>query len=600
MCGIIGAVAASPRDWSTFARQLHSLQHRGPDGSGQWIRERVALGHTRLSIIDGSVAAGQPMTLDGAGTIVFNGEIFDHELHRRELEAAGEVFVTRSDTEVLLRGLRRCGERFLRRLHGMFAFAWLPPTGDELWVGRDHAGIKPLYVANGAFGFAFASESRALAGLLGDLGARPPLSLDAFRAVLCWGCIPEPMTAFRGIEMLPADTVMKVPVLRPGRPETNRTGRITYGVEQSGSLEGIVDSVRAAVRRHIVSDHPVALFLSAGIDSSVLAAELARLGDRKVHAITVSLGSHGADDEVSLARDLAARLGIPLQVVEAGDWLERLDRAWDAFDGPSIDGFNTFVIAQVSRELGFKVALSGLGADEVFGGYRHLRRRVPGLERLGGFFIPRTLAQRAAQSTRPGVRRTGIVAESVGRGQPMQLAARRLLSDAEVQSLLPGGCDRGVEDEDPLLLEQRTYLRDLLLRDTDVMGMASGVEIRAPYLDPDVLQAAVNFGTSRLLDPRRPRKWVLREPWSSALGSSHLRRPKSGFTLDVPAWLSTRGQQRLKRARDVLTGILEPSGFERTWDRCIRGLQGRHPSAWTPLVAFIQLATQVDRWGSPV
>src|SRR5437867_1889806 len=208
MCGVIGAVFRNGSPHS-LRDALELLTHRGPDGEGEVLEGRVWLGHRRLSIIDLSRSASQPMRIAGYGTIAFNGEIYDHEEHRTVLVGKGHVFISRSDTEVLLHGLAQDGVEFLRRLHGMYAFAWLEPDGRGLWLGRDHAGMKPLYLWQGTGGLAFASEVRALARVIAAMGGTVRLDGAALRSFLAWGAVPEPFTILQNVQMLPAGTAVR-------------------------------------------------------------------------------------------------------------------------------------------------------------------------------------------------------------------------------------------------------------------------------------------------------------------------------------------------------------------------------------------------------
>ncbi len=595
MCGILGGVGVD-LEVASLDRALAAMGHRGPDGEGRFRGGGVFLGHRRLAIIDTSAAADQPMTIAGCGTLVFNGEIYDFRRHRELLEAEGIRFETDSDTEVLLRGLARHGVAFLPRLHGMYAFAWLDDTGRRLMLARDHAGMKPLYLARTHGGLLFASEVRTLATLMRAAGVPVRTSAAALAAFLGWGCVPEPHTVLDGVEMLPAASTLEIDA---------RTGAVLARapVQTAPAAEGLEPALRAATLRHLVADHPVALFLSGGIDSGVLAVEMARWASAPPTAISVALRSRGTDDEPDLVRRLTRRLGMRLHLVELDDWRQRLRGALDAYDQPSIDGLNTFVISGVARELGFKVALSGVGADEVFGGYSNLRaralpagplwRRLPGVP-LAARLLDRTLS--------PKLRRAAALLEGAKDGARPQRSYRRVYTRARVAELIPGGREPTAlhEDGDVMALERATYLRDMLLRDTDVMSMAHGVEVRAPYLDPAVLAVGASFG-GELLRRDKPPKWVLREAFRDALGEQAAGRAKTGFTLDVAGWLRDDGRDLLEDARlgVMRSGLVEPGAFAAEWSRCVAALSRRHPAAWVRAFAWVQVHRQVERWGAP-
>lgn len=600
MCGIAGVVS---RDARRLDEVLRAIAHRGPDGEGDLTRPGVWLAHRRLSIIDLSPGGAQPMAKVGCGAIVFNGELYDHLDHRRALEAAGIAFDSHSDTEVLLRGLAARGPAFLSGLHGMYAFAWLDEAGRRLWLARDHAGMKPLYLWRGPQGVAFASEVRALAEAVRRLGGAVRPSAAALADFLRWGAVPEPGCVLEGAELLPPDTAVELDVATGAELRRVQIGTVRPPPPPAEPVEAVRGAVRRAVARHLVADTPVALFLSGGVDSGVLAAELAGLSGAVPTAISVVLGSRGTEDEEGLVRSLAARYRLPLEVVAVDDWPRRLEGALAAYDQPSIDGLNTFLIAGVARSLGFKVALSGVGADEVFGGYRHLHRRLGWLSAAPLRPLAALAAPLAARSGRSGLRRAGMLLDAAARGASVQRAWRRVLPEQAVRGLVPHAAPpaRVALPEDPLLCEQATYLLDTLLRDTDVMGMAQGVEIRAPFLDPEVLATARAIGTPAVLAQGKPGKWLLREGWAGALDAGRLHRRKTGFTLDVARWLGAEARPALEAARARLEGrrFLAPAALRRFWREQAARLDSGHPAAWVPLMALLQLDQQLARWGEP-
>jgi len=257
----------------------------------------------------------------------------------------------------------------------------------------------------------------------------------------------------------------------------------------------------------------------------------------------------------------------------------------------------------VARSLGFKVALSGVGADEVFGGYRHLHRRLGWLSAATLRPLAALAAPLASRSGGTGVRRVGMLLDAAARGASVQRAWRRVLPEHAVRGLLPHAPapEPVVLPDDPLLCEQATYLLDTLLRDTDVMGMAVGVEIRAPFLDPEVLATARAIGTPALLAPGKPAKWLLREGWAGALDAGRLARRKTGFTLDVARWLRGDARPALEAARVRLEEQrwLDRAALRRFWREQAARLDSGHPAAWVPLMALLQLDQQLVRWGEP-
>lgn len=599
MCGIVGAVSpvAAGADWGAA---IASLAHRGPDGQGTYLGGRVWLGHTRLAIIDLSEGAQQPMLDSCHGKLVFNGEIYDYRERRAELVQDGVSFSSSSDTEVLLRGLATKGLAFLRSVHGMYAFAWLEPNGRTLWLVRDPLGIKPLYLWAENGHVAFASEVRTVATAARQLGGLIRLSGDAVCDFLRWGCVEEPNTILLGIQALRAGYAVPVDVESGMLGEAVRVGNAPDS--PCRSAEELRHSIERSVARHTVADTPVSLFLSGGVDSGVLAHEVSRLANKSIEAITVQLGSSKTADEVAIVQCYANRLGLPLHTVTLGDWKELLGGLFQAYDQPSIDGANTFLISQVARSLGFKVAISGLGADEVFGGYAHLGGRG---QWTRGRFVSRHVAgvvgRQLGGLDDHRVRRVGILLEGHSLREPLQRSWRRRLSERTLAELLGGRYARPQPNlpADPLECERATYLKNMLLRDADVMGMANGVEIRVPFLDSEVIAAARSFGTDRILDPNQPSKWILKQQWGFALSNDTIQRRKTGFSLDLGAWLTSHAQHELRASYEIVmdSSLFERDVFSRWWEDSMQGLREALVGAWIQPYSAIQLAHQLSRWG---
>ena len=379
MCGI-AAILAPAVDASVLGRIGGAMAARGPDGAGQWLSPcgSAGLAHRRLSIIDLSAAAAQPMAAsDRRLHIVFNGEIYNYRELRAELQAAGAAFRSTSDTEVLLELYRRFGRDMLPRLRGMFAFALWDVERRSLLLARDPFGIKPLYLSDDGKVLQVASQVKALlAG--GAIDTRPDPAGHA--GFFLWGHVPEPHTLYRGIRALPAGGWLWA-TADGGRTEGRffdlpgelSAARAGAGV---GLREALVDSVRA----HLIADVPVGVFLSGGLDSTTLAA----LASEAATVKTVTLGfdefAGSARDEVPLAQAVARQVGSDhlTRRIRAADFAAARDGILAAMDQPSIDGVNTWLVARAARECGLKVALSGVGGDELFGGYDTFRR-VPRL-----------------------------------------------------------------------------------------------------------------------------------------------------------------------------------------------------------------------------
>src|SRR6185295_8111908 len=391
MCGINGIVrlsaAAPPIDREEVLRTRDAMTSRGPDGAGLWASDdgRAALASRRLAILDLSAAGDQPMaSQDGRYQAILNGEIYNFRELRRELEADGIRFHSRSDTEVLLALYARQGTAMLSRLRGMYGLAIWDDRDKTLLLARDPLGIKPLYYSTAGGCLRFASQVKAL-----EQGGAVSREIDpaGLTGFLLWGSVPEPFTIRREIRALPAGHHLLVREGNIGQPQPHGPERVEP-LEPAAAVE---DSVRA----HLVSDVPVAVFLSAGLDSSLIAALARRHLPEPPTTFTLRFEGleDSAFDEAPLAAEVAKRLGT--RHVERRMGRAELADLWRgalaAMDQPSIDGFNTWTVSRAAHEAGLKVVLSGLGGDEVFGSYpsfadvprlaRSARRaaRVPGL-----------------------------------------------------------------------------------------------------------------------------------------------------------------------------------------------------------------------------
>lgn len=545
MCGIAGLIADGAVEPASLeaamARMLAAMRQRGPDDSGHAaIRARdgatILLGNTRLAILDPSANGHQPMHDPRTGNcVVLNGELYDHLEVRRALP--DEPWRSGTDTETLLRAHGRWGPSCLDRLRGMFAAAIWSEEEQAVWVARDPLGIKPLYLWRGDGVTAFASEVRALlaSGLV-------PARLDrrGLSGYVRFGCVPEPWTLIRGVTSLPAGTWTR---LAPGRAsDPVRYWSLPRPVRPTTSLDDaeLREELGRAVREHLLSDVPVAAFLSGGLDSSAVVALAASAAP--VHAFTV--GFHDAAlDESDAAAELARRHGVPHTIVRLDDAevLRAVPRGVDAMDLPTIDGLNTYIVSQAVAEAGFKVVLSGLGGDELFGGYPQFRR-LAALERLRPALdrVPRAL-RRLLVAGGARARRLDDVLGPVGRRARYD-ALRALWSTADVLRFgldePPGLSLEEVDDAVPAPVavsvhELAGYTRSMLLRDSDALSMAHSLELRVPLLDTRLVERALSAHASVA---RRPKARLARavEP---LLPPGMTARPKQGFALPMAAWL---------------------------------------------------------------
>lgn len=591
MCGLNGVVrlgaSSPPIDEREVLATRDAMKSRGPDGADAWFDPAglAALGHRRLAIIDLSDRARQPFaSADGRHLIVFNGEIYNYKELRSEVLSKGASLRSDSDTEVLLDMLVREGPSALRRARGMFALAMWDRVERRLLLARDPYGIKPLYYADDGGTFRFASQVRALAPYVD--GAVDPAGLCGF---LLWGAVPEPFTFLRGVKALPAGHALLVEDGRLGVPAPfERLG------DEPAPVGGPADAPAAladSVRAHLVADVPVGLFLSAGVDSSLIASLASRASEAPLEAFTLSFDEYegSSDDELPLAREIARRLG--LRHVERrlrrDEFLSALPDVLRAMDQPSIDGFNTYFVSRAAVAAGLKVALSGLGGDELFGSYpsfRQLPRAVrfaKALGRLPGGRSAWAAVARRARETRPKWAGLADVAATL---EGAYLVRRALFLPSEIPLLVGGETAReGLGAYEPLaalaryapetesagddwrrvhLLESCQYMRNQLLRDADWASMAHGLEIRVPFADATLRR---RFDSLRFEPARSAGKAaLLRRVWAGA-PEDVLRRAKTGFTIPVARWLSddpTAPVRRGLESRALAARVLASFGLE--------------------------------------
>ncbi len=604
MCGIAGWMGPDA-GWDA-EKFRDGLRQRGPDGSGVWWSDGATLVHTRLAIIGLGEAGAQPMGYERPETgdrrpsitsvLTFNGEIYNFRELRAELEAAGEEFAGDSDTEVLLRLLVREGGQALPKLAGMFAFAFWDEGRGEALLARDAFGIKPLYYRIDGGTLAFASEMRVLRREGDEVDA------DALRDYFLWGSVPEPATLHRAIRQLPAGHLLRWKdgrataerwkgETRPEdgdrkpegkRQETRERRRRSAINHQRSTIQATRGALVESMRRHLVADVPVGIFLSGGIDSTVVLALAREILGPDADLRTFSIGFDDAEfDESGIARRTAEHFGARHTEwrMTAEEGAAEIPAFLAAVDQPSIDGFNTWCVSKLARREGMKVVLSGLGGDEFFAGYGSFQR-VPQFRRLHRGLGPLRplvawwLDRRAAGS--PWRRLAAFL-----RGENSWLAAyhaqRGIFTPDEAGQLVNALLGEVAEKPDfsdvslsaprsPLSdcamvshLEVTRYMRNQLLRDSDVFSMAHGLELRVPLVDVRLAEtllalppeARLRQGKKLLLEavPEVP-EWV----WN---------QPKRGFRFPFQQWMEGRFGDLLAEAKRV--SPVELNAWYRTW-----------------------------------
>jgi asparagine synthase (glutamine-hydrolysing) len=564
MCGIAGILTKDDdqdRLEPLIRRMQAALQHRGPDDQGIYISEdhQAAIAHTRLSILDLSPAGHQPMsTSDQRYWITFNGEIYNFQALRSWLKDQGEIFHSRTDTEVILKLYQRFGHDCLQHLRGMFAFAIWDHLEQTCFLARDPLGIKPLYYWQSGSTLVFASELRAI------LASRLPsiqVSPDGFYGYLTTGSVPEPFTLIEGIHTLEAGCWMQ---WQAGQSHQAQYWNLNFSPEVISAPDA-VNKVRGAlldsIQHHFVSDVPVGIFLSGGIDSSAALAlgRQTQFGELRTYSIAFE---EQAWNEGDIARQVAHHFGTQHReyTVTASLGRELFPQYLAALDQPSIDGFNTFCVSQMAQQDGTKVVLSGLGGDELFGGYQSFQK-IPQMiawgqqcKKLGRFkHLLGAGLESWGQSTQ--MRRFGDFLQQAPNTAAAYRSFRGVFSHREACSLMAQYVPQAelprfypqqgyvaprfpsIEDEISFL-EISRYMRNQLLRDSDVMSMASGLELRVPFVDSSLLEAVGSIPSHlRLAAGKQLLIQALPE-----LPEWLVNRPKRGFAFPFEQWMDQEWQ----------------------------------------------------------
>lgn len=602
MCGIAGIFAyreaAQPVNSEELLRIRDAMRNRGPDGEGLWISadQRVGFAHRRLAIIDLSDAGAQPMvSADGTLIITFNGEIYNYRELRRELETRGYIFYSNSDTEVLLHLYAERGVDMVHALRGMFAFAIWDVRRRALLLARDPYGIKPLYYADDGSAFRFASQVKAL--LAGGAISRDeePAGWIGF---FLFGSVPEPFTTCRSIRAVPAGSTVWVDergargprqyfsvaesFIRAEREQPN----LRADELQQRFREALLDSVR----HHLVADVPVGAFLSSGIDSGALVGLMRDAGQQDLQTLTLTFEEfRGRDhDEAPVAAMVARHYGVrhSTRVISEREFREDLPNILEAMDQPTIDGINAWFVSKGVRELGLKVAISGLGGDELLGGYSSFRdiprcvnwmaipSRIPcvgeAFRAVVSALVPlsRKIHPKSAGLVKYGgdylgaylLRRAVFMPWELGRFLDKDMVREGL---ARLGSLTDASANAGALPQTAFgkvaSLETANYMRNQLLRDADWASMAHSLEVRVPLVDATLLNriAPLMVGPIKVdgkvllgRSPKRP------------LPESVIQRPKTGFATPVEQWLKRNAQYGARPNSSILA-----SRCATTWPR---------------------------------
>jgi asparagine synthase (glutamine-hydrolysing) len=634
MCGIAGIIGRLDEpNRAALERMSDAMVHRGPDASGTWVSAPDARGwgallaHRRLSILDLSPAGAQPMVDPVTGhVVVFNGEIYNFDDLRRRLVAEGQEFQSTGDTAVMLRALGLHGPGAVSWLRGMFAFACWDPKQRRLLLARDPLGIKPLYLArkwdpDAGWSVAFASEVRALlaSGLLGT----PHLDPQGVASSVWNGFVVGPGTAVKGVDLLWPGRLLELDGAGKELRQEDFWRIPDRPPDPTMDEDGLAAILEEGLKLHLASDVPLAVFLSGGVDSSVMANLAQRAAQSPIHTFTLAFEEQDLN-EGPIARRIAAAIGTQHHevVLTEGRFVENLETALDSLDQPTFDGLNAYYMSHAIRSAGFTVALSGTGGDELFGGYTSYRD-LPVLQRWSrcAAWVPRGLQVAAAMLATWPLRRSGgavppqtrwaKLPEMVRHGDDLlalyQLAYALFLPGFQ-RELLASGFAEPLADGLPLamhqrviaetrvrtplsaisVMEQRLFLGERLLRDNDVASMASSLEQRVPLVDQVLFESV-----DRLPDRARylplGRKAMLQRIGLRGLDPALFERPKSGFVLPVDRWirsgLKDAMDQTLRDPQAIAPAGLDPVAVERLWRDFLDGAPGMYWSrVWSVYV----------------
>jgi asparagine synthase (glutamine-hydrolysing) len=629
MCGIAGVLFADPQrpaDAAALKAMGDSIAHRGPDGEGYWQEPGVGLVHRRLSIIDLAGGAQPIGNEDGSVQVVFNGEIYNYRELRMGLEARGHRFRTQSDTEVLVHLYEDEGERLVERLRGMFAFALWDRNERRLLLARDRVGIKPLYVYRDVEKLLFGSELKAI---LAHPGVSRALDVAALEDYLAFGVVPAPRSIFERIEKLPAAHVLTTRAGDWRSPRRYWKLRLEpdHGPSPAEWQEAVRAKVDEAVRLHLIADVPVGAFLSGGLDSSAVVATCGQVAAEPVQTFSIGFQEE-SHSELPYARRVAEQFGTRhAEEVVTPDAVGLVDELTRYYDEPFADpsAVPTFLVARLARR-GVKVALSGDGGDEAFGGYARyahdlkeasLRRWLPSwFRRLAlvpagrawpkADWLPRPLRAKTLL-TNLGRDAGGAYANTLTLCRPP--LRRQLLAPDLARSLNGHDPERTIREGHATALpddalggmiaaDVAMLLPDDFLVKVDRASMAHGLEVRPPLLDHELLELAARI-PSRWKVHNGETKWVFKQAYRDRLPAEVTERRKQGFEMPIDAWL--RGPLRDCFESAVLDpraragALIDQAAARSVYRAHVRGT-GRHGAV---LWSLLTLARWADRYLAP-
>jgi len=558
MCRIAGIVSENiaATDFKNDVRAMcNAMRHGGPDDEGFFVSPdgAICFGHRRLSLLDLSQAGHQPMSAnEEKAWICFNGEVYNFLEIRKELEALGHVFKSGTDTEVILKSYLQWGTSCFARFNGMFAFALADLSKQKVFLVRDAAGIKPLYYSINENSLFFASEVKAFKQVTNGFGENP----DWKMLLLAFGHIPEPYTTLKNVFSLAKGHYLEYNLSSKNAAihQFRSLGFQNTSIKNKDeALKIIREKLEAAVSRHLISDAPIGLFLSGGIDSSLLTLLAAKSIKEQLHTLSVTFNEEKYSEKI-YQQAIIDKVKCKHQFynVSAKELDTNFAKLLAAYDQPSNDAINSWFISKCAHDNGLKAVLSGLGSDEVFGGYPSFKR-APSL--LGFQKLPGFLLETAKLS--PDNRLQRLQWLKIKNSTGMYLAIRGFFSPLEISRILGMDSDEVIKkiaglqfqpqqkdiekDEYACWLEFNRYMQNQLLKDSDYMSMQHGLELRVPFLDQDFLDAVFSIDRQLLYKHGGIPKQLLVDAFKSTLPEIIWNRNKMGFSFPFQEWLGKIG-----------------------------------------------------------
>lgn len=547
MCGITGTTINSSSYANDIRLMTQSIKHRGPDSNGYWEDGLVSLGHRRLSIIDLSDNANQPMTsLNKDIVIVYNGEIYNYQEIKEELINKGHTFSTKSDTEVIIASYQEWGVQAFKRFNGMFAFAIYDQIKKQLFLVRDHAGIKPLYFHISDQKIIFSSEVKAFKAY--DPNWKP--NEDWSSLFLTFGFIPPPHTTLKDVFSLSKGAYLVVNTSNR-EFEQKQYNKFTYSNlirNENEALDLVRSTFTDAVKRNMISDAPLGIFLSGGIDSSLVALVADSLGYKNLNTLSITFDESTFDESPyqKIVLDKMRTHKHTNYKVGATDFIENLDDIFAAIDQPSTDSINSYFVSKAAHNNGLKVALSGLGGDELFGGYPSFNR-INSLRTISQ--IPNSLLRATENFPNEKIARLAYLGMNSnykdylflrGMFSPKMVTKitgrsiegfNKLFSELQIEDY-PLRYDKNLA----AFLETNIYMENQLLKDSDYMSMWNSLELRVPFLDKELMQIMHTISPSVKFNSNRP-KYLITKAFEHLLPEQIVFRKKQGFTFPFSIWL---------------------------------------------------------------